>query len=91
MNTDTTHKKARFIAGAVCPRCAAMDTIRVLEQNGEKYRECVDCGFSEKADFNAGSSQRELPTRVNKPRAPGNDIQVVRILEPEKNNKQKPS
>ena len=37
--------RRRFIAGAVCPRCAQMDKIVVnLDTN---QRECVACGFSE--------------------------------------------
>ena len=43
----------RFIAGAICPRCAAMDRIRAWEQNGIRYRECVSCDFFEQisSDF----------------------------------------
>ena len=37
--------KRRFIAGAVCPRCAAMDKIVVDQQSDA--RECVACGYTE--------------------------------------------
>ena len=37
--------RRRFIAGAVCPRCARMDKIVVNLDTDQ--RECVACGFSE--------------------------------------------
>ena len=38
-------QRRRFIAGAVCPRCAEMD--RVVVDLDTDQRECVSCGFSE--------------------------------------------
>jgi len=35
----------RFIAGAVCPRCGAMDTVRV--DPARNLRDCVGCGFTD--------------------------------------------
>lgn len=55
--------KKRFIAGAMCPRCSALDTIYVFTKNDIEVRACVDCDFEEEAQFN--SQQKELPTRVN--------------------------
>ena len=68
--------RRRFIAGAVCPRCARMDKI-VVDLETEQ-RECVSCGFSEgrpenhppevatgRAERVVGQS-RELPTRVSR-------------------------
>lgn len=44
-NLMTTRKKKRFIAGAVCPKCKAMDSLMLyLEHNVEKV-ECVQCGY----------------------------------------------
>jgi uncharacterized metal-binding protein (TIGR02443 family) len=37
--------RRRFIAGAVCPRCALMDKI-VVDLDTDQ-RECVSCGFAE--------------------------------------------
>ena len=37
--------RRRFIAGAVCPRCARMDKI-VVDLDTDQ-RECVACGFTE--------------------------------------------
>ena len=43
MSVSTSRR--RFIAGAVCPRCAQMDKIVVNLDTDQ--RECVACGFSE--------------------------------------------
>jgi len=40
----------RFIAGAVCPDCAAVDSIRVWQENGIYQRECVRCGHYRQLD-----------------------------------------
>ncbi len=42
-----TQSKRRFIAGAVCPKCAAMDKVVVYEESGSQYRACVVCDFVE--------------------------------------------
>ena len=41
-------KNKRFIAGAVCPACGVMDSIRIFHSETQRsYRECVDCGFTD--------------------------------------------
>ncbi len=41
-------KNKRFIAGAVCPACGTMDSIRIFRSETQRdYRECVDCGFTD--------------------------------------------
>ncbi|ANF56134.1 YheV family putative zinc ribbon protein [Halotalea alkalilenta] len=74
----------RFIAGAVCPRCAAMDTLRSWDHSGIRYRECVDCDFLEQLAIEPTPTTEELATRVNRPRENerDNEIQTVRILDP---------
>lgn len=57
----------RFIAGAVCPRCAAMDRIVIYGTDEGQFRECVSCGFHERLKEEA-PSQAELQTRVNQTR-----------------------
>ena len=48
MSTGVPAGQRRFIAGAVCPRCAEMDKIVVYrDEHGEEQRECVRCGFRE--------------------------------------------
>lgn len=76
----------RFIAGAVCPRCAEMDKV-VMYDNAEglRVRECVSCGYRDALDDNG--NPMELPTRVNQPRIgeqplPHEDeISIVHVLD----------
>lgn len=35
--------KKRFIAGATCPKCKAVDTLMLYKENGVEKIECVDC------------------------------------------------
>ncbi|SDL47105.1 hypothetical protein SAMN05661010_01718 [Modicisalibacter muralis] len=74
----------RFIAGAICPRCAAMDKVRTWEQNGIRYRDCVACDFFEQLPIEVPATHGELETRVNRTRKEQekSDIQTVRILDP---------
>ncbi len=58
----------RFIAGAVCPRCAAMDRVVMYEDEGKQVRECIDCGFRDV--MAAEPEAQELETRVNRQTAP---------------------
>jgi len=82
MNDDDTHnaasepppgsggRRARFIAGAVCPECGVMDRIVVEEDSaaagGGAMRRCVACGFADSLTPGSGSMP---PTRFS--RAPG--------------------
>jgi uncharacterized metal-binding protein (TIGR02443 family) len=34
----------RFIAGAICPKCKAMDTMALTKENGVEKVTCVSCG-----------------------------------------------
>ena len=40
-------KKKRFIAGATCPKCNAMDSIMLFFENNVEKLECVKCGHSQ--------------------------------------------
>lgn len=79
--------KRRFIAGAVCPRCALMDKIVMYDNaQGGRVRECVSCGYQAELDEQGNPS--ELPTRVNQPR-PGeptlafeDEVHIVRVVDP---------
>ncbi|GGY60900.1 YheV family putative zinc ribbon protein [Marinobacter zhanjiangensis] len=56
----------RFIAGAVCPRCAAMDRLTMYaDDDGVQHRECVSCGFTDSQGGDGPSGNPELETRVN--------------------------
>ncbi len=79
-------QQRRFIAGAVCPRCAEMDkTVMYDDADGQRVRECVRCGY--KAALDENGQPTELTTRVNQPRAgePAlaheDEITFVRVLE----------
>jgi len=72
-------KTPRFIAGAICPRCSAMDRLRVYNEDGTDYRECVDCGF--KQEQHIQPQVREIETRVNTSQEERKaQEQVVKIL-----------
>jgi len=36
--------KKRFIAGAICPKCKAQDTMALTKENGVEKVTCVSCG-----------------------------------------------
>ena len=56
----------RFIAGAVCPRCAEMDKIMMFTTDDDKQvRECVACGFTDAMSDAEQPANPELETRVN--------------------------
>lgn len=67
---SVTPTPKRFIAGAVCPACSAMDTIRMYELDGVPNRECVGCGYADTLDERGNSVPREVPTRVTKVKQP---------------------
>lgn len=79
--------RRRFIAGAVCPACRAVDRL-TLEVDGEgtQRRLCVACGFSDTStDSGTGSIPRgkhEMPA-ASRESAPA---KVVRILSPDSDN-----
>lgn len=54
----------RFIAGAVCPRCAEMDRIVMYSNEKGQFRECVACGFADR-EGEREPAVAELQTRVN--------------------------
>ena len=73
--------KRRFIAGAVCPRCSAMDKIVVdIESDA---RECVACGFAE-ARPKDSARVGEVPTRVSRAaaRRVETTAQAIKLIDP---------
>lgn len=70
----------RFIAGAVCPRCAEMDKIRMYTtDDGDQVRECVACGFTDAVSDAPAPVNPELETRVNS-RANEDDHTVKQVV-----------
>ncbi len=55
----------RFVAGAVCPRCSKMDTLRMYRDEEREHRECVKCDFSDTMRLDGEPEPAELETRVN--------------------------
>ncbi len=76
--------RRRFIAGAVCPRCARMDKI-VVDLDTDQ-RECVACGFSEARPGDPSAPRGELPTRVSRAaaRRVETPAEVVTLIDPAK-------
>lgn len=71
----------RFIAGAVCPKCAEMDRLVSYANDEGTFKECVACGFIEKQIVQV--EQTELGTRVNHaPEQDDDSAQVVQIILP---------
>ncbi|WP_420042836.1 YheV family putative zinc ribbon protein [Denitrificimonas caeni] len=64
-NSTDTEPKKRFIAGAVCPACETIDTIRMWEVDGVPHRDCVKCGYGDTLNADGNSIPNELVTRVN--------------------------
>jgi len=73
--------KVRFIAGIVCPKCGAQDSVRIhIAEEGEvdeQLRDCVTCGHEERIGQGAAARQ-EMPTRVNQ-----TDSSAVQEVEPQ--------
>lgn len=73
----------RFIAGAVCPECRAVDRI-VVEQRGDgRERRCVSCGY---VDTLAPGGPAVPPTRFSRRTKPDAEASptAVRIIDPVK-------
>lgn len=74
----------RFIAGAVCPKCGTMDTLKAgYEHDGAvMVRECVDCGYIDRIS-QTHQSLSDIKTRVTPPPAkPDVEATPVKILDP---------
>ncbi|KAF1019470.1 MAG: hypothetical protein GAK29_03896 [Acinetobacter bereziniae] len=69
--------KRRFIAGAKCPKCEAMDRIVMLTQGDVEWIECIECGYSE-----------NRPTHVDAPEEPAipDEIGSYKMYVEERNN-----
>lgn len=62
--------KRRFIAGAKCPKCEALDRIVMLSTQTDEWIECIECGYSE-----------NRPTQVDAPEEPAlpDEIGVIQF------------
>ena len=59
--TPQAPRRPRFIAGAICPSCKAMDRLVVDMETDE--RSCIGCGFKEKRPQQVA---KEPTTRVTR-------------------------
>ncbi|TXR54733.1 YheV family putative zinc ribbon protein [Reinekea thalattae] len=81
--------KKRFIAGVTCPKCGALDTMTVINNELELLyvRECVECGFSDRISTQV-NTPKEITTRVTPESVQLKDehIQVVKFIQNEEDN-----
>ncbi len=49
-------EKKRFIAGAKCPKCKALDSVMLFIEEGVEKLECVMCGYTERQDDDKSTS-----------------------------------
>ncbi|MEE4244354.1 MAG: YheV family putative zinc ribbon protein [Kangiellaceae bacterium] len=69
MNTSI---RKRFIAGATCPSCSALDTLTLVETESDKTFECVACGHRQ-------TMSDEQPQQTDSKAADSNVIQVINL------------
>ncbi|MBU3847749.1 MAG: YheV family putative metal-binding protein [Candidatus Acinetobacter avistercoris] len=62
--------RRRFIAGAKCPKCEAMDRIVMLTSGDAEWIECVECDYAE-----------NRPTQIEEPAEPevADEIGVIQF------------
>ena len=40
--------KRRFIAGAKCPKCQALDRVVMITTDNDEWIECIECDYTER-------------------------------------------
>ncbi len=72
----------RFVAGAKCPKCQALDRVVIFRKAGVQFQACVSCGYEDEMVFERHF--RELETRVNRTEDERlNAVAVVRLVDPD--------
>lgn len=51
----------RFIAGATCPACQALDRVVLYTESGRRWRECVSCGYRDEMLVSAPQGDARRP------------------------------
>jgi len=64
----------RFIAGAICPKCQAMDRLVLYTAEGVEICECVQCGHKQKQETESKPVVAKL----------GKKEQIIRVIRPVK-------
>lgn len=52
-------QRKRFIAGAVCPQCQALDTLAVGQEEQEEVVTCVKCGYHQRQSDTSPAPERQ--------------------------------
>lgn len=73
----------RFIAGAVCPQCRALDRIVIEGEVEEKVQRCVECGYEAKHQETLAGVPRGKPERPTPPRQVSTQTVKIMDLQPE--------
>ena len=84
MTASSELPRRRFIAGAVCPKCQALDRM-VLEvdvDDNEQRRYCVACGFSETLQAKSTRNAPMPRARFERSKAQAVDVERIKILDP---------
>jgi len=76
-------KRPRFIAGAVCPACGAMDRLQLTGEGDERTRHCVSCGHEDHLSAAASQAPKSRLDGALKKTADRGEVQSVRILGPD--------
>ena len=50
----------RFIAGAKCPKCQALDRVVMLTSGEDEWNERIDCGYEEKRPTHVDQPEHQL-------------------------------
>ena len=84
-STAVARASSRFIAGAVCPQCRAVDRIMVRQTPEGREQVCIACGFTQPA---VQQGQQGLVPRGKPERQPAADSssiasQPVRFIDPD--------
>ncbi len=74
--------RPRFIAGAVCPNCGAMDRLQVVGSDERQERRCVACGHKDSLESTASQEPKTRVTGGLNKLAEAEVARPVRILEP---------
>lgn len=60
----STQFKKRFIAGASCPKCKAIDSVMLYMENDVEKIECVECHHQQSQVSDDVAKAAQLPEQV---------------------------
>ena len=61
--------KRRFIAGAKCPKCQALDRVVMITTDNDEWIECIECDYTERRPTHVEAQEPE----------PADDIGVIQF------------